>query len=286
MLATLGDLVDDIVVRIGGPLHVASDTPARIARRRGGSAANVAAAAAALGYPVRFIGQVGDDAIGNLLVNELASTGVDTSIVRMSGSSGTIVVLVDETGERSMLTDRRACLELVDPEPSWLDGVTTLHVPLYSLTETPLRETATTMIEWAHERDVSVAIDASSAAVIRATGTTAVRAQLEKLRPSVLFANADEARELDIQSAVGDSITVVKRGPEPALIYRSGHQDLAVSAMAIPRAQDTTGAGDAFAAGFLAYNDDDPSPEAAWLRDPAAACRAGHQAAAEILKVR
>ncbi|RLE21703.1 MAG: sugar kinase, partial [Actinobacteria bacterium] len=48
MLATLGDLVEDIVVRHDGPINDASDTIATITRRRGGSAANVASVAAGL----------------------------------------------------------------------------------------------------------------------------------------------------------------------------------------------------------------------------------------------
>ena len=122
-LATLGDLVEDVIVRFDGPVNVASDTPARISRRRGGSAANVAVAAAGLGHAARFLGQVGSDAIGSALLAEMAADGVDVAMVRRAGSTGTIVALVDQTGERSMLTDRRACIDLCDPDPSWLDGV-------------------------------------------------------------------------------------------------------------------------------------------------------------------
>ena len=53
MLATVGDLVEDVVVRLGGPIHVASDTEAVIERRRGGSAANVAAVAARINGAAR-----------------------------------------------------------------------------------------------------------------------------------------------------------------------------------------------------------------------------------------
>ena len=179
MLATLGDLVEDVVVRIDGPINVASDTPARISRRRGGSAANVAVAGATLGLPCRFLGQVGVDAIGDALLAEMASAGVDVTSVRRSGSTGTIVALVDATGERSMLTDRRACVDLAAPEPAWLDGVTILHVPLYSLAGGPVAATATTVIGWAHERQIDVAIDVSSTALIEALGADRVRALLD-----------------------------------------------------------------------------------------------------------
>ena len=104
-------------MRLDGPVNVASDTHAHISRRRGGSAANVAARAAALGNRSRFLGQVGTDAIGTALLAELADDGVDISVVRRNGSTGTIVALVDHLGERSMLTDRRACVDLSEPDP-------------------------------------------------------------------------------------------------------------------------------------------------------------------------
>ena len=99
-------MVDDIVVHRRGPIRVGTDTPAQIRRRRGGSAANVAVTAAQLTGRGRFFGQVGDDAPGELLVRALDAAHVDTRFVRRGGRTGAIVVLVDDDGERSFLTDR------------------------------------------------------------------------------------------------------------------------------------------------------------------------------------
>ena len=68
MLAVVGDLLEDVVVRTVTPPAVGTDTPARIERRPGGSAANVAAAAGRLGAAVRLICRVGADALGEQLV--------------------------------------------------------------------------------------------------------------------------------------------------------------------------------------------------------------------------
>ncbi len=277
MLATVGDLVEDVVVRLGGPIQHGADTPATISRRRGGSAANVAAAAARSGAAARFIGQVGTDAVGTALIDELRADGVDASTVRRGGSTGTIVALVDTDGERSMLTDRRACLDLDDPLPTWLDGVGVLHVPFYSLAVGSLADTSRTLIRWARERDIVVSIDTSSTSLIEEVGVDRSLRILAELEPNVLLANRDEARVLGLTTAFGPAVTVLKRGADPAVVLLPSGERIEVEHDPIVRVVDTTGAGDAFAAGFLTSTP---------LDDPIAACRVGHATAASLLTAR
>lgn len=281
VLATLGDLVEDIVVSLGGPMHRGSDTTSVIERRRGGSAANVAVTAADLGQDSRFIGQVGHDATGDRLVAEMADAGVDISHVRRKGSTSAIVVLVDDLGERTMLADRRACTDLDDPQPTWLDGVTTLHVPFYSFAASPLSETATTLVSWANDREIAVSIDVSSVSVLEAFGLQDARRLVARCGPAVVFANADEAEVLGIREAMGGAVTVVKRGPDPALVYGPDGRLDEVPAIELPRTVDTTAAGDAFAAGFLCHRAGE-----GWRTDPVGACGAGHRAAVTVINSR
>lgn len=285
MLATLGDLIDDIVVRLDGPIKVATDTTSSIARRRGGSAANVAATGGLLGHRVRFLGQVGDDAIGTALIGELRAAGADTQFVHQAGRTGTIIVLVDDTGERSMLTDRGACADLAAPQPEWLDGVRTLHVPLYSLFGGEVGSTARTVIEWARERGVAVSLDLSSTALLSDVGVDVARELVNELGPDVVFANRDEATLFGLDHIPATVIAVVKDGAAAAMLRVPAPEsdvasESAATAMMIPGigcgdVADTTGAGDAFAAGFLTFRN--------WRTDPAEACVHGHRAAARVI---
>lgn len=277
MLAAIGDLVDDIVVRLDQPIRVASDTPARIARRRGGSAANVAVAAAVGSGRSRFLGQVGTDEIGERLVAELAAAGVDIVHVVRAGHTGSIVVLVDEYGERSFLTDPGSSRQLSMPQPAWLDGVDVLHVPLYSLVGGAIAETSATLAEWAFQRGIAVSIDLSSVAVIEELGPDDVLSRIEALAPTALFANADEAGVMAIDASVAGAITVVKHGAGPAHVYLPDGTTREVPAPSRLNV-DTTGAGDAFAAGFLTFT--------GWQADPVAACKSGHAAATKLLAAR
>jgi sugar/nucleoside kinase (ribokinase family) len=251
VIGALGDLVEDIAVRLDGPVNLATDTDAHIRRRRGGSAANTAVAVVRAGWRSRFIGQVGGDPIGSALLATMESDGVELC-VRRGGSTGTIIVLVDHVGERTMLTDRGSCADLDDPSPVWLDGLSVLHVPAYSLFGGRLAEAATVLIGWAHERGIAVSIDASSVALITAHGATTVTNRLAQLSPHVLLCNEDEAAALGGLETLRllAAVAVIKRGSAPATVATpAGASEVPVPP--IERVADTTGAGDAFAAGFL-----------------------------------
>jgi sugar/nucleoside kinase (ribokinase family) len=202
--------------------------------------------------------------------------GVDVSFVRQRGRTGSIVVLVDESGERSFLTDPGSARDLDDPQPAWLAGVDVLHVPLYSLAAGTIATTARTLIEWARGRGIHVSVDVSSVSVIEQLGAGEVRRLLVELDPDAVFANADEARALGIDAAIGSAVTFVKAGRDPVTVFRAGVDAVRVPAAPIPMLADSTGAGDAFAAGVLTHP--------GWRGDVEAACTSGHAAAASILR--
>ena len=249
-LAVVGDLVEDVVVWPAGPLQHGSDTPSRIFRSRGGSAANVAVAAAAR-VPARFLGCVGTDPLGDRLVAQMRAAGVDVRAQRR-GRTGTVVVLVQVDGERTFLPDRGAAAELADVAPAELEGVAVLHVPAYGLLGGRTASSVRALLATAAGAGVPVSLDASSWTVLRALGVEHYRALVQRVRPVALFANADEARELDLVRRPLPGITVVlKDGPRPTRVLRPEQPELVVPVEAVEAVRDSTGAGDAFAAGWL-----------------------------------
>lgn len=253
VLGSVGDLVEDIVVHLLEPVNAASDTRSQVTRRRGGSAANVVEAACRAGGRARFIGQVGDDSTGRWLTDDLLAVGAEVA-VRRSGRTGTIVVLVGSDGERTMLTDRAACTDLDGVDTTWLDGLHTLHVPYYSLVGEPLATTAEELVAAAHLRGLRVSVDVSSTALLLAEGVDRALGRIADLRPQVVLANEAEAevlgRGLDPQRLHGATV-VVKRGAGPASVATGDGSVHHVPAVTLPVVRDTTGAGDAFAAGLL-----------------------------------
>jgi len=274
VLVTVGDLVEDVIVWSGGPVRYATDNPSVIRRSRGGSAANVAAFASA-SVPARFIGCVGDDPVAGLLTTELAGHGVDVR-VQHRGRTGTIVVLVDDKGERTMYPDRASAASLSRVPAEWLEAAAVLHVPSYCFAAEPTATAVLRLIGHARQAGIPVSLDASSTNMIEEYGLDRYLDLVETIRPAVFFANAREALLLDVtRPQFTTSLTVVKNGAQSTTVTTPDGVRQTVPVPPAPPARDSTGAGDAFAAGFLAL----------WMRaaDPAEATRAGHRLARSVL---
>ena len=293
MLCVIGDLVEDVVVWLPTALSYGTDTPSRIVRTRGGSASNVAVFAATVNsdsdtkFRSRLIAQVGNDALGDQLVASLEASSVEPCVVR-SGRTGSIVVVVSPDGERTMLTDRAAATELKQAPKNWHDGVSVLHVPAYSLFSEPLGAAARECIAVAHEKKIAVSIDASSASLIKSFGVTRFRDLVAELNPKIFFCNTDEAEVLNlVAQPLKLDIVVIKAGAAPTtLIYKAAQLSVAVAP--VGEVTDSTGAGDAFAAGFLTrfeqthiYMSPARRPDEMTLRE---CILSGHQLAARVLR--
>ena len=244
VVCTLGDLLLDVIVRLGEPLQWGADTSSETRTGAGGQAANVAAWAVELGAQARFVGKRAADAAGRLATDELRARGVDVVGPEVDGRNGVVVSLVGPDGDRTMATDRGVAPELRADE---LDGAwfacDWLHLAGYSLLRSPIDDAACRAIELARARGAQVSVDLSSWSAIRAYGAARFRTRLEAIEPDVVFAN--EA-ELDMVGGDAPAETVVlKRGARGIVVGGVEHAVDAVEAV------DSTGAGDALAAGYI-----------------------------------
>ncbi len=249
MICALGDLLLDVVVRLEGPIASDTDTYGRTRVAPGGQAANVAAWVAALGRESRFVGKRADDAAGRVLADELARRGVAVAGPVVGAGTGTVVSIADADGRRTMLTDRGVAPDLRADElgASCFRDCAVLQLPAYSLVRSPIREAAVAAAGLAREGGAAVSLDLSATSAIRDLGVEPFRELVRALRPDVVFANADEAR---LVGEVDAPTVVVKRGAGGCTVLRRGEPG--VDFPAVPaEVVDTTGAGDAFAAGFL-----------------------------------
>jgi sugar/nucleoside kinase (ribokinase family) len=241
VVCTLGDLLLDVIVRLDSRLAPGDDAAARTTLVPGGQAANVAAWAAALGAQARVIAMRADDDAGTMLNRELSAHGVD---VRgpCGDRTGIVVSLVQPEGDRTMATDRGSAPDLraEDLQAEWLE-CEALHLSGYSLMQAPIGGAAEHAAELARANGASVSVDLSSWTHIERFGD-AMRDALARIHPDVVFGNERE------WIAIGDvtaSVRVVKRGPGGISVDGSDHAALPVDAV------DSTGAGDALAAGFI-----------------------------------
>jgi sugar/nucleoside kinase (ribokinase family) len=278
VLCTIGDLIEDVVVWLSAEPNRGTDTDSIIQRTRGGSAANVAMFAALTGTESRFVGQVGNDALGQQLCSALQQAGVDVCVVS-EGRTGSIVVLVQPNGERTFLTDRGVASHLSLVDASLMANVGILHVPSYSLVTEPLASTSLLYIKAAQSLGAVISLDASSTSVLEHFGVARYKSLIQSIQPQVFLCNEDEAGLLGVgatQGMPGAAITVIKRGAHSTLAISQNNEHCEVTVTPVANIVDTTGAGDAFAAGFL--------PTFVATNDVEVAIARGHAVAARVLR--
>lgn len=173
MIFIYGDIIVDILVQSDGGLRYGSDITGSIAMRGGGSAANTATWLAHLGTDVYFTGMVGEDAAGEFLDHDMEERGLRRSLIRTEATTGAILVFVDSSGERTMVTDRGANLVFIpeDLPVAELRRNRHLHITGYSLFGAEnLVETARAAMAAAETAGLTVSLDPSSWALLRDFG--------------------------------------------------------------------------------------------------------------------
>jgi sugar/nucleoside kinase (ribokinase family) len=277
----------DVLAAMSGPLARGSDTPSAVTTAGGGSAANVAVWLAAQGVPTSYVGRVGDDALGRESVAALTDRGVTAWVSTEADlTTGTCIVLVEPGGERSMLPDAgaNATLTAADlPQRAFRPGGH-LHLSGYTLLNPGSRDAGLAALSMAAAADMTVSVDPSSAAPLAELGAARFLSMTRGV--DLLLANRDEAAVLAGTSdphlaaqQLGDTYreVVVKLGADGAM-WQQGFIGASAPAERGVEVVDTTGAGDAFAAGFLSSWLLHPEPETAL----AAGCRLAARAVSKV----
>ena len=254
----VGDIMLDVSAVIGSSILPGVETRATISTQGGGAAANVASWLSVSGTAAHVIARVGDDAAGQTVLSELDKYGVAHSQTVIPGANtGVVIVLVDALGERTMFPDSGANsgLSLTDLPP--LDEITAVYLSGYPLVNPKSREGALDILRAVKERGLPVIFDPSTVGVLLEVGLNQVREWLALV--DVVILNEEEAHFLSgknnpIEAAAEllkkTPLVVIKRGGNGALAQARGSAVVQIPAVET-EVLDTTGAGDAFAAGFI-----------------------------------
>ena len=278
----IGDIMLDVTAVIGKPIVEGLETRASISTFGGGAAANVASWLVAANTPSYLITRVGDDAAGKAVLDQLDQLGVAHSDKVVPGkNTGVVIVIVGNDGERTMFPDSgaNAGLGVADlPELSQFGAVYLSGYPLINPQSNP---GVLEIVEVLRKEKLPIIFDPATVGVLLEVGVERVRQWLEFMDVVVLneeeaqfitgFANPIEAAA-DLLKIV--PTVVIKRGSNGALAQQRDGSLIQIPALPTT-VVNTTGAGDAFAAGFISI----------WAQDGqlADALAAGAKLAAECV---
>lgn len=259
------NILAQLQLQKGGMFHVDAQTSLSIGEflkpygssmAAGGSTANTMSGAAKLGIETGYIGKVGRDERGRFFENAMLETGVKPMLLTTETPTGCAEAIITKDSERTFATYLGAALELApnDIVPEMLDGWDILYVEGYLISNRPLLDKVFPM---AKEKGLKIALDMASYNIVEQNREYMQFIAKEYL--DIIFANEDEAKAFShlenpidalAQLASLCEIAVVKVGAKGAYVQ---HGDEVVKVEPIPaKVIDTTGAGDLWAAGFMA----------------------------------
>ena len=227
----------------------------------GGSAANTLAGVAALGGNTMFIGKVGDDDLGKTFALDISNIGVTYQNKPKSNGAPTATsfIFVTPDAERTMQTFLGACVELApeDIDPDLITKSKIIYLEGY-LWDPPNAKLA--LIKAA-----KVAADAGRKTSLSLSDSFCVKRHRQEFLAfidqyiDILFANEEEIKSLYLTNSFDEAIQKVRQHCQIAVVTRgsigsvilSGETACVLEATPVKKVIDTTGAGDAYAAGFL-----------------------------------
>ena len=258
----IGDVMLDVITEIEvvpNKVNYGSDTPAKISTHGGGAAGNVASWLTRTDAQATIVAHVGNDSAGSALVSEFNALGVGHKNLVVEGAhSGVVVVLVDPSGERTMFPDNGANSGLKLSDLPNLDDVNAVYLSGYSPLDPLSRTGVLEMIAKIRSAGIPIYFDPASVGGMMQADLVEVKSWIAMM--DVILLNEEEAMYLTGESNVEIAlqllnqdcpVVVIKRGAAGAIGCTRGSSTVSVPALPA-HVVDTTGAGDSFAAGFIA----------------------------------
>ncbi len=258
----IGDVMLDVIARINvspQKINFGSDTASQISTSSGGAAGNVAAWLTRTDARSTIVSHVGDDPAGAAIVAEFDALGVNRGDLVIPGeTSGVVVVLVDSSGERTMFPDKGANSRLTVTDLPDLGAFQAVYVSGYALLNPLARDGVLAMIEKIKADGLPIYFDPASVGSMKDVTDKELHTWFSMM--DILLLNEEESIYLtgsvDIERALDylldfSQVVVIKRGSAGAIAKARGFDSISLPAVATT-VIDTTGAGDSFAAGFIA----------------------------------
>jgi ribokinase len=246
----VGYICNHVIVKTAYLDRLADVTPGTIMVEPGGSAPNVASWLRESGVESELFATTGDDMVGRFVTAELRGSGVRLNVAA-SGKTPTVVTLATPDGHRRFITDFGgpfvAKLPLPDRAPDWI------HVPAFAMYRTDMTESVLEFVGHFLGRS-KICVDVNSSRRLVDFGIPRFLAAVRDIAPAAVLMNQEEAATLSSHCNLSElaAVVVVHRGREPSLYFDNGraYESSAGIVASLP-VVDTTGAGEAFAAGFL-----------------------------------
>jgi sugar/nucleoside kinase (ribokinase family) len=255
----IGEVNLDVIAVISSAINYGSDTAAKVSMHGGGAGGNVAAWLRVAGAQSHMLARIGQDSAGALIRSEFDRLGVTYSQINVAGApTGTVVVIVDSDGERSMFPDKGANsgFRLSDlPELSFFNAA---YISGYSLLDPKSSSGILQMIGKIKSAGLKIYFDPATVGGMAGIPIAEIRSWINQMH--CLLLNEDEAKYLsssnDLAVAMADLLTIcptvlIKRGAAGVTAANRNLPGISLPAVAA-EVIDTTGAGDSFAAGFIA----------------------------------
>ena len=257
-LCVIGDAMVDVIVptkgMISGGIH---DNDVELYC---GGSANVAVGASRFGIRSKFVGKIGDTALGHLIKEDLKIEKIkDLTIIDHNNKTVICVSLIDKNGERTMITNRGANdhLSKEDLTENLADILNSdiLYFNGHSFSSDLVSKTMFYLIEECKKREVELWVNPSA--------PNLVNSKLKRVlkNTDVLILNLDEGKTFTDKDEIDDICNELKKlsktsvltmGPDGCYILDNNHVDIFVPSPKVENVVDTTGAGDAFAGTFIA----------------------------------